>query len=216
MFKAEEHIAAVSRAMGNSNRIKILWLLVQCEHSVDQLTRKTEISFANVSQHLQSMLKNGLVKNRKEQNKVIYRISHEAIIDLLIATQNAARLQKPEIDRLVYTDHQGNEIPTIHPEEAWKIIRHDSTKFVDVRPPEEFESGHIPGAVSLPVDEANDVSAKQLELDKEESVIVYGRHAFCPLPELLIKKLSHSPYNFFRLEGGTPEWFYGGWPIAKN
>ena len=212
---AEEHIAAVSRAMGNPNRIKILWLLVQCEHSVDQLTQKTDISFANVSQHLQSMLKNGLVINRKEKNKVIYRLSNEAIIDLLVATQNAARLKSPELNQRVYTDREGTKIPTIHPEEAWKIIRHDSTTILDVRPEEEFEYGHIPGAKSMPAEVVESISSEKIATDKEGTVIVYGRHAFCPLPELLIKKLRHTPFRFSRLVGGLPEWFYGGWPIAK-
>lgn len=208
----EEHFSAISRAIGNPNRIKILWLLCQTEHSVDQLTRKTDISFANVSQHLQSMKYNGIVENRKDRNRVIYRLADESVIDMLVAVQNVARIRFPVVDHQVYQNASGNKIETIHPEKAWELLRNDTAMVADARPAEEYNGGHIPGAVSIPADEADYKHIANLEL--KNPLIIYGRHAFCELPELLFPYLQYNELHPLRLEGGMPEWFYGGWPIA--
>ncbi len=42
--------------------------------------------------------------------------------------------------------------------------------FVDVRSPGQYEASHIPGAVSIPL---NDVESRMNELDKEQWIITY-------------------------------------------
>lgn len=208
----DERLANIARALGNPNRVKILWLLTQCEHSVDALTSKTDISFANVSQHLQTMKANGLVDSRRAQNRVIYKISDQSVIDMLVATHNVARVHSPEVNRRVYTDHEGNTIHTVHPQEAWDWLRTDEAVIIDSRPLEEYDAGHIPGALWLPEESASPDEIERLQL--QEPLIVYGRHAFCTLPDKVIVMLRENGWKPYRLEGGIPEWLYGGWPVA--
>lgn len=210
----DERFATIARSMGNPNRVKILWLLIQAEHSVDALTSKTDISFANVSQHLQTMRSNGMVESRRDQNRVIYRISDQSVIDMLVATQNVARVHFADVNAKVYTDSEGRPVQTIHPQEAWDWLRGDEAVIIDVRPLEEFDAGHIPGALSLPSEKANIADIERLRL--QEPLIVYGRHAFCSLPDRVIELLKQKEWNPYRLEGGIPEWLFGGWPVARH
>lgn len=55
-----------------------------------------------------------------------------------------------------------------------EVIADEEVQIIDTRTPEEFNSGHIPGAVNINID-GEDFEARILELDKSRPVAVYCR-----------------------------------------
>lgn len=84
---------------------------------------------------------------------------------------------------------------------------------VDVRSPEEYAEGHVPGAINLPHDRINEFLT-QLENDKSSSLVLYcrsGRRAKLAANEL--QKLGFG--NISLLEGDMLGWQEQGLQVEK-
>ena len=74
---------------------------------------------------------------------------------------------------------------------------------LDVRPKEEFEQAHIPGAVSMPIEELeNQLSTLPTHID----IVAYCRGPYCLMSAEAVKMLKAKGINAFRLEEGVLEW----------
>ncbi|MFA7343586.1 MAG: FAD-dependent oxidoreductase [Terrimicrobiaceae bacterium] len=65
-----------------------------------------------------------------------------------------------------------NSLRGDHPLADWKQMLPESAVLVDVRDPDEFEEGHIPGAVNLPL---NELRARLGELPRDREIWLYCR-----------------------------------------
>lgn len=92
-------------------------------------------------------------------------------------------------------------------------VKNNDWMLIDVRSPEEFAEGHIPGAVNMPYD-AIDGYISELEGNKEKPVIVYcrsGRRA-----ELAMKVLKALDFSeVMHLEGDMLGWSAAGLPVDR-
>ena len=91
--------------------------------------------------------------------------------------------------------------------------KHADHLFVlDVRSPEEFREGHVPGAVNVPYDQ---ITARIAEVPKDKDVVLYcrsGRRAGIAADVLAANgytRLSH-------LEGDMPAWIAQGRPVVEG
>jgi rhodanese-related sulfurtransferase len=80
---------------------------------------------------------------------------------------------------------------------------------LDVRAPEEFVTGHVPGAVNIPYDQ---VGARLAEVPKDKDVVLYcrsGRRA-----GMAAEVLAANGYTRLKhLEGDMPAWIEKGRPV---
>ena len=67
----------------DSNRRRILECLGNSEKCVNEIIELTNLEQTLVSFHLKALRKCGLVKSRREGKKIMYKISHQGIIDAL-------------------------------------------------------------------------------------------------------------------------------------
>jgi rhodanese-related sulfurtransferase len=88
-------------------------------------------------------------------------------------------------------------------EELLDRLRRGEIVLVDVRPEEEFASGHIDGARSIPIDE---LERRIDELPAEIEVIAYCRGPFCAYAHEAVRSLQARGRNARRLSEGWPEW----------
>jgi len=91
------------------------------------------------------------------------------------------------------------------------ILALDRTAVViDVRPPEEYEAGHVAGAVSIPLEE---LTSRLAEIPRDAEVVAYCRGPFCVLAPEALDILREAGILARRLDGGLPEWRADGHPV---
>jgi len=203
--------ALVAKAMSNGNRLELLEFLAQGEHSVDALAKVSGLSVANTSQHLQSLRQAGLVKSQKVGLKVFYSLSGNDVIELFGQLRGVAERHLAEVQRLVndYLVTKDNLEP-IPATELLERVRANLVTVLDVRPTEEYQSGHIPNAINVPLAELEDHLS---EFNTEQEIVAYCRGPHCILAFDAVAKLREKGFNAARLDGGLPEWKLEGMPV---
>jgi rhodanese-related sulfurtransferase len=82
-------------------------------------------------------------------------------------------------------------------------LRRRDVVVIDVRPPGEYEAGHIPNARSIPPGE---VRKRLRQLPKDLEVVAYCRGPFCVYADDAVRALTRRGFVARRLEDGFPEW----------
>ena len=215
-FKHElfNEFARVAKALANGYRLELLEFLAQGERSVDALARVSGLTVANTSQHLQQLRQAGLVKNRKQGHQVFYRLSGEDVTALLDALRTLAECRLADVNRLVedYLKVKDSLEP-LPAEELLERAREGLVTVLDVRPPEEFAAGHLPGAVNIPLSE---LEQRLGELPPDREVVAYCRGPHCVLAFDAVARLRRQGLEARRLDGGLPEWRLAGLPVEAG
>ncbi len=203
--------ARVGKALGNGNRLELLEFLAQGERSVDALAKVSGLSVANTSQHLQQLRQSGLVSSRKQGLKVHYRLSGEDVVELMSVLRVVAERHLADVNQLVQSYLTvKDDLEAIPREELLARVREDLVTVLDVRPPEEYAAGHVPGAINVPLAE---LEAHLETLDPQQEVVAYCRGPHCILAFEAVAKLREKGMQAHRLEDGFPEWKAAGLPI---
>jgi rhodanese-related sulfurtransferase/DNA-binding MarR family transcriptional regulator len=212
-FKQDVYVqlARVAKALGHANRLELLEFVAQGPRSVEELASMTRLSVANASKHLQELRHAGLVQARKEGVRVFYELAGADVVDLLAALREVAETRLAEVEQLlrVYVSAR-DDLEPIPAEELLERARLGLVTVVDVRPPEEYAAGHLPGAINI----ASDTLAGHLkQLPKDKEVIAYCRGPYCLLSVDAVALLRQKGYKARRLEDGFPEWKAAGLPV---
>ena len=207
-----DEFARVAKALSSGKRAEIVDLLANGERSVESISREIESSVANASQHLQVLRRVGLVSSRREGTSIFYRLASPEVVGLWRSLQSVARERVAEVDRLAraYTGEL-NGIEMVTKEElAKRIRRKDDLLVLDVRPPEEYAAGHVPGALSVPVAE---LKRRLKELPKDKEIVAYCRGSFCAFAPEAARYLDRKGYRTRILDAGLPDWEAAGLPV---
>ena len=210
--------ARVGKALSNGNRLELLEFLAQGERSVEQLSKVAGLTVANTSQHLQQLRHAGMVTCRKEGLKVYYSISGDDVIKLLDALRAVAERHVTDVQHLVNTYLTvKDELEPIPRTELLERVKDGLVTVLDVRPPEEYAAGHVPGAVNIPLQE---LEQRLEELENQEGenreIVAYCRGPHCVLAFDAVAHLRERGINARRLEDGYPEWKTAGLPVEKG
>jgi rhodanese-related sulfurtransferase/biotin operon repressor len=204
-------IAQVAGAIANAHRLELLDLLVQAPRSVEQLANASAMSVANASQHLQRLKRAGLVVGERRGTTIRYRLADPAVARLWTELRSLAMSQLAEVDRaLGHYRPERQRFPTITPEALQAGLARGDTVLLDVRPPEEFDAGHLPGARSLPLAE---FPARLNELPAEALIVTYCRGPLCVYADEALSLIVASGRRGARLEEGVAEWQLAGYPL---
>ena len=206
-------LARIGTVLSSPTRIEFLELLAQSERSVEQLAVLTGTAFANTSQHLQKLRQAGLIVGRKEGQYVFYRLAGDEVVGLMTALGRVGETHVAEIERIVrlYLAEKDGLEP-VPARELMSRARRGLVTVLDVRPPEEFAAGHLPGAVNIPIDEL----AKRLrELPRRGEVVAYCRGPYCLMSYDAVSLLRKKGIKARRLEAGLPEWRLAGLPVER-
>lgn len=207
--RINEQLARVGKAFGSPRRIEVLQLLSQGERSVEALALAIRSGLANTSGHLQILRQAGLVQTRREGTKVFYRLADDDVARFLLALGNLARHRLAEVEQLLASYLESSDtVPAS--EDVLELQKKGRVTILDVRPAVEHESGHIPGAVSIPLDE---LATRMDELSKRREVVVYCRGPYSSLSTEAVRALKDAGFRAERLDVGFPEWRLAGLPI---
>jgi rhodanese-related sulfurtransferase/DNA-binding transcriptional ArsR family regulator len=203
--------ARLGRALASPYRLELLDLLAQGERTVESLAEETGATTANISQHLQILRNAGLAAARKDGLYVHYRIADPTVLPLCAAVRTVAEKQDAELHRIV-RDHFGerSEPEPVEMEELLRRVRSGGVIVVDARPAAEYAAGHIPGALSIPV---NDLKQRLQKLPKSKPYVAYCRGPYCIYADQAVEQLRATGRRARRLAVGLPEWKAAGLPV---
>jgi rhodanese-related sulfurtransferase/DNA-binding transcriptional ArsR family regulator len=207
-------LAGVAKALGNGHRAQLVDLLAQGERSVDQLAAELGESVANTSHHLQKLLRTGLVRTRREGNRIIYRLASTSVEQLWTSVRAVAAEHVAELDQLAAA-YLGDRaaLDVVTRDQLAHRLRDGDVVVLDVRPAAEYAAGHISGAVSVPVDQ---LSRRLRGVTKDQDVVAYCRGPYCVYADDAVRVLTRRGYRAARLEDGYPEWARAGLPVEPQ
>lgn len=209
-----EEYALVARTLSAPARLMILEQLAQGERGVEALAEKTGLTLANCSQHLQQLRRSGLVTSRRDGKAVIYRLSDAKTLALMDLLRIVAERNLAQVERILRGLSGGDDAPEpMSRTELAERLAQGSVTLLDVRPADEYATGHIPNALNVTVAELEKI-LPMLEPDAE--IVAYCRGPYCVYAHQAVAALRRKGLNARRLDGGLPEWREEGREIAAG
>ena len=209
-----EQLARIGKAVSSPRRLELLDLLRQAPRTVEELARESSQSIANTSHHLLELRSHGLVESEKNGQYVTYRIANEEVSGFFSALRVLAESQLAEIGRITekfFTDRE--DIDPVNREALLDRVRKGSVIVLDVRPREEFDAGHLTGAISIPVPE---LKRRLKTLPRSREIVAYCRGPYCLMATEAVEFLQKKGYRARRVEFGVSEWREHGFPVEMT
>nr|WP_308428424.1 rhodanese-like domain-containing protein [Nocardiopsis terrae] len=103
--------------------------------------------------------------------------------------------------RRSHLDH--DDIRLVGRQELLASVAQGTALVLDVRPAREYEAGHLPGAVSIPLEE---LAERLDEIPEGTEVVAYCRGRYCVLSHEAVRLLRAHGRNAALLEEGVLEW----------
>jgi rhodanese-related sulfurtransferase len=206
--------ARIGHAVASPKRLELLDLLSQGEKDVETLAADSAMPVKNTSAHLRVLRQARLVESRREGTYVRYRLADESVVSLLRALQSLGQKRLAEVEQvtqLYLTSRDALEPVTLR--ELRRLMRDGDVTVIDVRPKDEYESGHIPGALSMPL---AGLKGRLAQLPKSREVIAYCRGPYCVYSLEAVRLLRKHGYRARRAQEGLPEWRASKLPVAAG
>jgi rhodanese-related sulfurtransferase len=216
VLKAElfEQLARVGKALGSGKRLELLDLLSQGPRSVADLAATAGLGLTTASMHLKALREAGLVATTREGTTIRYRLAGDDVAALFAQLRGVAAAHLADVgvarDRYLGTQ-DGEDIDVVGRDELLHRVEAGQAIVLDVRPAPEFAAGHIPGALSIPLDDLPDRLA---ELPADVDVVAYCRGAYCVLAHDAVRLLTAHGRRAVRLAEGMLEWRLADQPVA--
>jgi rhodanese-related sulfurtransferase/predicted transcriptional regulator len=210
-----DEFAKVGHALGSGRRVEIVDVLANGPRSVEVLAERVGLSIANTSQHLQVLRRAGLVSSSRDGTSVVYRLAGSEVFEFLRSLRSLAGDRVAGVADLA-EDYLGadNDIERISRRElASRLKAGDDLVIVDVRPHEEFEAGHLPGALSIPVEE---LPRKLRHLPQGKDIVTYCRGPYCVFSNAAARLLRRRGFSVLMMDDGFPEWAADRLPLKAE
>lgn len=209
-----EQFARIGKALSSPSRLALIDLLCQSEKSVETLVAQSNFSLKNVSAQLRVLKEAGLVSSRKDGKYVYYSVSDEKVPEFWanlqdFSSRKLAELQTISKDLIGDTEH----LERVDRKTLLARAKREEVIVIDVRPRDEYESAHLPYAISLPLSE---LKAKLKQLPKSKEIVAYCRGPYCLMAVEAVQLLKRRGFKAIRLDDGVREWKSAGFPIQRG
>ncbi len=209
-----EQFSRIGKAVSSPKRLELLDLLCQGERTVEVLAKESGLAVANASQHLQVLRAARLVETEKAGLFVVYRLADQAVCEFYRTMRVLAESRLAEVEQIKRRFLEGKEgMEPVDRDELLKLVREEAVTILDVRPVEEYNAAHIPGALSIPLKE---LKLHLAELPRDQEIVAYCRGPFCVLSVQAVEMLRAQGFNAVRLEEGIQDLRAMGFPIAEG
>ncbi len=207
-------LAEAAKALANGRRAELVDILAQGERSVEELAAEIGQSVANTSQHLQRLLRSGLVESRREGTRIFYSLSGPIVFALWRTMRQAAEEHVEGLEQLA-SDYLGDRstLRTITRDDLRRRLRDGDVVVIDVRPEAEYTAGHIRGAITIPIGE---LKARLSDIPDGARVVAYCRGPYCVYADDAVRIVSGRGFDAARLEDGFPEWVAALLPVEGS
>jgi rhodanese-related sulfurtransferase/DNA-binding transcriptional ArsR family regulator len=207
-----EQLSRIGKAIASPPRLELLDLLCQGPRTVEALARETALSLANCSQHLRVLHRARLVATEKQGLYVTYRLADLAVCEFFRSLRILGEQRLAEIELLLKQFREEREVlEPVAIRALLRRIRRGEVTVLDVRPPEEYRAGHVPGAVSIPL---KDLKSHLSSLARDQEIVAYCRGPYCVLAKEAVRLLRAKGFSARRMECGIPDWRALGLPVV--
>lgn len=207
-------LARIGQALASGPRLELLELLCQGPRTVEALARQIGQSMANTSHHLQVMHRARLVTVRRAGVQREYAVAGEVVSRAFLALRSAAEARLPELSQVVREFHATpGAWEAVDEEVLLARVRAGAVTVLDVRPAQEYRAGHIPGALSVPLE---DLEQRLVELPPGRDIVAYCRGPYCVLAVEAVALLRAHGLCAQRLTSGVPDWRARGLPVEST
>jgi len=209
-----EQFARVGKAVSAPKRLELVDLLCQAPRTVEALAEQAAISVANASQHLQILRAARLVEAERKGLYVEYRLADEKVCHFFRALRALSEARLAEVERVAraYFEERG-ALEAVPGEELLRRAKSGEVTVLDVRPPEEYRAGHIPGALSIPLLE---LKKRLVDLPRNREIVAYCRGPYCVLAIEAVELLKKKGFRAHRIEQGVADWRARGWRVETG
>ena len=203
-----QHLARIGHAASNPHRLRLLGLLGQSEKTVERLAQQIGQSIAATSAHLKALRLSCLVETRRHGRNIHYRLASPSVSRFLLALRDLGLERLPEV-REVVRDYFSDPATLIDLDarQLMREVRHGRVTLLDVRPPDEYAAGHLPGARSIPHDQ---LIRSLRRLPRRGRIVAYCRGPYCVTALQAVADLRHKGFKAFRLPIGVTDWTAAG------
>ncbi|WP_428088135.1 ArsR/SmtB family transcription factor [Candidatus Thioglobus sp.] len=209
-----EQLSLIAHSLSSPQRLEILEYLSQTERSVDNLSQLVNLSVANTSRHLQVLKQASLVTVRREGKKRFYKLTGNDVTSLISSLRNTAEIHLAEVERLMQSYlNKEDGLEAISAQELLERSKNNEVTILDIRPEEEFNAGHLPNAINMPLWQ---IVQRAKSLDPNKEIVAYCRGPYCLFAYDAVNILRDNGFNARRLENGFPEWKAAGNPVQFN
>lgn len=200
-------LARLGKALSSPLRLEILDWLCQRDFSVEELASTIGGSVAVVSHHLQILKSAHLVNSQSIRQRRLYRIAPTAL-PLWQALMSAGNVGFAEVrEAMANLMRDPNGFTMASPAQLRRLVKAGRVLLIDVRPVEEYESGHFPGAISVPMVE---LDSRLRSLPRNLEIIAYCRGPYCILSHDVVRRLQERGYRARRWPSGVADWTSAG------
>jgi rhodanese-related sulfurtransferase/predicted transcriptional regulator len=206
-------LADSAKALANGRRAELIDVLAQGERSVEELAKEIDQTVANTSQHLQRLLRSGLVESRRDGTRIYYSLSSPVVTELWHTMRRAAEEHVAGLEQLA-ADYVGDrsKLRSITRDDLRARLRDGDVVVLDVRPAPEYAAGHVRGAISIPI---SSLRSRLGEIPDGSEVVAYCRGPYCVYADEAVRMLAKKGITAARLEDGFPEWAAARLPVTK-
>ena len=209
---AYEQLARIGKALSSGPRLEILDTLCQGPLGVEAIARRVGQSVANTSHHLQQLRRARLVDAERRGVQVTYSLADDQVCELFGAVRRLAESRLLEVEQLTKAYlHERGELEGVDRNELADRVRRGTVTVLDVRPVDEFRAGHIPGALSVPIDE---LERRLAELPRDREIVAYCRGPYCLMSLDAVQRLRAQGLTAHRLDDGLPDWRARGFELS--
>lgn len=204
-------LARIGKALGNGKRLELLDLLAQGPRSVAELAATARLGLTTASAHLQALKRAGLVTATRHGTTIEYALAGEDVAALWLRLREVADARLADVGPATRSYLGPDDTEEITREELLHRVAEGRAVVLDVRPGSEFAAGHIPGAMSIPIDELAD---RLGEIPADQEIVAYCRGALCVFSHDAVRLLAAHGRRAVRLTEGFLEWRLAGQPVA--
>jgi len=209
---AFREVAGLLGAMADSRRLEILDLITQRPRNVEALSQLLGAGVTTVSHHLQVMKRGRLVSATKDGRRVYYEPTVTAL-SLWSAVSDVAAQASSEVRFAPAEIAVGSHDEALDFEELRRRVASGEAVVLDVRPRDEYDSGHVPGAVSAPLEELENHLGT---IPRDREILAYCRGRYCVLSRHAVQTLTQNGYRAARLAVGVSEWKGQGAALERS
>lgn len=206
-------ISIITKALSSPKRLEIIELLSQGEKTVELVAEQAELGIKNASAQLKELKSSRLLDSRKVGKNVYYYLANESVAKFLIELRLFSQDRIVELQKItLQAFSSSSDLVEIDRKKLLTKAKRGDVLIIDVRPMDEFEQGHIPYAVSVPISE---LSKHIKNFPKSKEIVAYCRGPYCFFAKDAVEYLRSKGFNAKRLPDSVQEWKSHGLPIEN-